>query len=327
MRLVYLCVTILVAVESLRTTRPKHKHKHKHAPLTGRPILEDQGPAFNRDCKAFPNKRIIMVTPNFEYWDMFLNWFHYANTYLRDHDQLVVVAQDEGAVTMLRNSSFVFMDMNGTLNQRDGTLNQTAMYNNARLAGPWGSGVFNALTGKRPAQILHFLELGCTVFYTDIDTVWLGNVFQDIAKAGSHDLYITDDSRNNLGMTNKREGWNFCSCFLYLQPAPAVRELVQTWHRAMSPNDNDQPPFNHALRTVYEARGLLDFKVLPHEAFPPGCYVDGHGVRPTMRVLHANYRKGIEAKRQFMVDHHVSEQLVRQFVFYLEFFVKNKINN
>merc|ERR1712113_177145 len=79
------------------------------------PFVE-QGPAFNRDCKAFPNKRVIMVTPNLEYWDMFLNWVHHASVYMSENDQLVVVAQDEGIVTMLQNSSFVFMDLNGTLN-------------------------------------------------------------------------------------------------------------------------------------------------------------------------------------------------------------------
>jgi hypothetical protein len=272
----------------------------------------EKGPAFNRDCKAFPNKRIIMVTPNVEYWDMFLNWFHYANEHLGENDQLVVVAQDEGAVTMLRNSSFVFMDTNGTLNRRDGTLNQASVYKNSLLAGPFGSREFNTLTGKRPAHILHFLELGCTVLYADVDAVWLGDVFQDLAEAGSHDLYVTDDSSQNLAMaSNGGDIWYFCSCFLYLQPTPAVRELVQTWHQVMSPEDNDQPAFNDALKTVYETRGSLDFVVLPYEAFPPGCYVDTHGVRPTMHVLHANYRIGLEAKIKFMVDHKVSEQLIR----------------
>lgn len=215
--------------------------------------------------------------------------------------------------TMLRNSSFVFIDLNGNLNKRDDTLNQRSVYQAALLAGPYGSSEFNALTGKRPAQILHFLELGCTVLYTDTDAVWLGDAFQDIAEAGSHDLYVTDDNSENLGTANyEGESSSFCSCFLYLQPTPAVRELVQTWHQAMRPTNNDQRPFNQALKTVYETRGLLDFAVLPYEAFPPGCYVDKHGVRPTMHVLHANYRTGLEAKRKFMVDHKVSEQLIRR---------------
>jgi hypothetical protein len=256
-------------------------------------------PDFNRECKAFPNKRVIMVTPNIEYWDMFLNWFHFAKAYLGKTDQLVVVAEDQQIEAMLRNSSFVFMDMNGTLSQR-------ANANHIEQeSAPYGTPVFRQLVGKRAVQILHFLELGCTVLYTDVDTVWRGDVFQDIAAAGPHDLYITDDSRNNIGMANVGEGWNFCTCFLYLQPYPAVRELMQSWHQAQHPPGGNQLAFNKVLRTEYETRGLLDFAVLPHEAFPPGCYVDRKGAQPSMHMLHANFRSGIAAKRQFMVDHDV----------------------
>merc|ERR1712194_214997 len=197
-----------------------------------------------------------------------------------ENDQLVVFAQDEDIVNLLRTSSFVFMDMNGTLNQNS---------NQRILPGGPGSYIFDTLTGKRPLQILHFLELGCTVLYTDIDTVWLGDVFEDIAAAGSHDLYITDDSQRNEGMNR----WNFCTCFMYLQPSPAVRELMQNWHQAMDPKWHDQPPFNIALRQDHETRGLVDFAVLPYKAFPPGCYVNRAGIEPGMHVLHANYRRGI----------------------------------
>jgi len=254
-------------------------------------------PAFNRDCKAFPNKRIIMVTPNLEYWPMFLNWAYHAKAYMGENDQLVVVAQDAGIVTKLQSSSFVFMDLNGTLNiPTDATFR--------RALAPWVSAEFSHLTGMRPAQILYFLNLNCTVLYSDVDTVWVGDVFQDIAEAGPHDLYITDDTWDN-SLTNT---WNFCTCFLYLQPSPSVRKLMQNWknawsdQNAVSYNTSDQPPFNWVLNAT---RKSVDFAVLPYGAFPPGCKAHRFWRTPGMHVLHANYLKGITAKKKFLVDHGV----------------------
>jgi len=257
----------------------------------------EQEPAFNRDCKAFPNKRIIMVTPNLEYWDMFLNWVHYASAYISENDQLVVVAQDEGIVTMLQNSSFVFMDLNGVLNI-------PTVSNLRRVGGPFGSSAFNGLTCKRPAQILFFLKLNCTVLYSDVDTVWLGDVFQDIAEAGSHDLYITDDSRTNSLMRS----FNFCTCFLYLQPSPSVRKLVENWANAVSDKVNDQYFFNRVLNSDYATRQLVDFTVLPYAAFPPGRSAHRFWGKPVMHVLHANYLPNIKRKTHFLVNHHVWNQ-------------------
>mmetsp|Transcript_25900 Transcript_25900/g.74848 ORF Transcript_25900/g.74848 Transcript_25900/m.74848 type:complete len:297 (-) Transcript_25900:118-1008(-) len=259
------------------------------------PFVE-QEPAFNRDCKAFPNKRIIMVTPNLEYWDMFLNWVHHASVYMSENDQLVVVAQDEGIVTMLQNSSFTFMDLDGTLNIRTVTKH--------KVVGPFSSSEFRALVGKRAAQILYFLKLNCTVLYSDVDNVWLGDVFQDIAEAGSHDLYITDDSSDNA----LTERWYFCTCLLYLQPSPSVRELMQNWTNAVSDKTNNQPPFNQVLKRDYATRQLVDFTVLPYGAFPPGCSADRFWGTPAMHVLHANYIVGMKNKTQFLVDHHVWKQ-------------------
>jgi len=261
------------------------------------PLIK-QEPAFHRGCEAFPNKRIVMVTPNLEYWDMFRNWFHHAKAYMGENDQLVVVAQDEGVVAKLRTSSFVFMDLNGTLTfpTRSG-----ARESSQKVVGPFGSPSFNDLTGRRPAQILYFLKLNCTVLYSDVDTVWLGDVFQDVAEAGSHDLYITDDTPNNALM----EQWNFCTCFLYLQPSPPVRELVQTWTNTVSDKTNDQYPFNMALKSDYATRQLVDFTVLPYSAFPPGYSTRRFWGTPGMHVLHANYKKGIEKKIKSMVKRHV----------------------
>merc|ERR1712151_693461 len=114
--------------------------------------------------------------------------------------------------------------------------------------------------------------MDCTVLYSDVDSVWLGDVFQDIAEAGSHDLYITDDRKKRpTDQFDLREMWYFCTCLLYLQPSPSVRELVQNWSNAMSDNIPDQPTFNQVLKSDYATRQLVDFTVLPYGAFPPGC--------------------------------------------------------
>jgi len=272
---------------------PHHHHHHHHHHHSN-----EQGAAFNRDCKLFPNKRIIMVTPNAQYWDVFRNWFHHAKDYMGEHDQLVVVAQDEGIVTMLRqNRSFVFVDLDGNLND------PTVGNRSTRVPGPFEfmSPEFNSLTGRRPAQILSFLKLNCTVLYSDVDSVWLGDVFQDVAKAGSHDLYITDDTiYNNSIWKNK---WNFCTCFIYAQPSPSVQVFVQAWANAVSENTNDQPPFNQVLKRDYLTRKLVDFAQLPFDAFPSGCAAKRFWGTSAVRVLHANCRVGLETKIQFLKAH------------------------
>lgn len=268
---------------SLRT--PSHRMPH----------LMEQTPAFSRECVPFPNKRVIMVTPNLEYWAMFLNWYHYAKRYMGSADQLVVVAQDPGIVPLLQNSSFVFMDLNGTLNQ------PAQAQSLVRVPHPYNSMEFNSLTMKRPSQILYFLKLNCTVLYSDTDAVWLGDVFQDIAEAGSHDMYVTDDTPNNT--KTKDEWWWLCTSFLYLQPSPTIREFVQQWIFRQC-GSNDQMPFNTALRE----RQSVDFAVLPYEAFPPGCSVSRFWGNPTMHVLHANWMIGLEKKTQFLAEHQVWAQ-------------------
>jgi len=291
---VFLCATACSAFvmkgESARL------HSNRMSPLM------EQEPAFNRDCKAFPNKRIIVVTPNVEYWDMFLNWVHHAKVYMGEHDQLVVIAQDEDIVTRLQKRSFVFVDLDGTLNIPADALDAMP----AKIAGPYGSAEFSTLVGKRPANLLFFLKLNCTVLYSDIDNVWIGDVFQDIAEAGAHDLYITDDNPANSSLTTANQ-WNFCTCFLYMQPTAPVLELMQNWANAASGHVN-QPPFNDALRSDYAARQLVDFAVLPFGAFPPGIVADRFWGTPGVHVLHANWRKGIDAKTKFLVDHGVWTQ-------------------
>lgn len=267
-------------------------------------------PAINPSCKPFPNKRVVLVTPNMEYWEMFLNWHHYAKPLMAKEDQLVVLAQDEAVATKLRETKkFVFVDLQGNLH---GAKSRTRLFSrlvmrvvrrlraastssmgNDSLLGPWGSYDFNHLTGKRPGQILQFLRLECTVLYTDIDNVWLGDVYSAIGEQGAHDLYIADDS-------GEEGGHNLCSCFLYLQPSQPVMELVQTWADAVSDHDNDQAFFNQVMKGNGES---VDYKVLPYSVFPPGAQADRYFGDPTMRVLHANYRIGLDAKKQFLVDH------------------------
>jgi len=264
-------------------------------------------PAFNPGCAAFPDKRIIMVTPNSGYWDMFLNWVHHAKAYMGNHDQLVVVAQDQGAITNLQSTEFVFMDL-------DGNLHQPAKAGEpARELKPSGIQIFNNLVGKRPSEISYFLNQNCTVLYTDIDTVWVGDVFQEIAKAGPHDLYVTDDHWKeggsikgmSEGSTDFDNHWYFCSCFLYFQPTPAVQDLVKKWAQGMNAKTPDQPVFNRVLGTDYTTDRLVDFAVLPVESFPNGMYADQYWGKPDIRVLHANYRVGYAAKKQFLEDHGV----------------------
>jgi len=227
---------------------------------------------------------------------MLQNWHHYAKQFLSSNDQLVVVAESSNALNQLNSSflstPFVLMDASGNF-QRLSVAPGLSFFQ-----APFGSNGFARLTGRRPHHILGFLQQGCTVLYSDIDTAWTHNIFEDIAASGRHALYLTDDSRNNVSHSTFH---SFCTCLLYVQPTPEITRFVQEWAALpVGQHGNDQYTFNRALAADHNTTHSVDFAQLPFDKFPPGCRAKDF---PMAHVLHANWRIGLEKKIGFLQAH------------------------
>jgi hypothetical protein len=211
---------------------------------------------------------------------------------------LVVIPEDDKAVPLLkaaRNSSKMSFDILSVKSARGVSLFQQKV-ENLRLEPNFGSQEYGALVTERPAHIASFIGRGCTVFYVDIDSAWATDPFKEIAAAGRHDLYITDDTPANrmktLGTT-----WYACTCLLYLQPTKPIRGLVRKWSAGVNGTWRNQPAFNKVLREDYEFKKTVDFKLLPFEKFPPGKVGNEH---KNAAIYHANYHKGLPDKIEYM---------------------------
>lgn len=246
------------------------------------------GLAYAPTCEPFPNKAVILVTVSVEYMVFFRNWLHYAELTLRDDAvQIVVAAEDDAVAQELQHVesslSFAVLGHSGSLTRKD-----------AVQLWDFGTPEYSALVGKRPTRVMHFLSRGCSVLYADIDAVWIRPVLPEIANLGVHSLYLTDDSRGNLGFTE----WYLCSCLLYMHPTDAIKQLVTDWGLYIVHYDVlDQIALNAVLKADFQGDRQVSFGVLPYSKFPPGCAAKANN--QTAVVLHANWRVGIPAKEDF----------------------------
>jgi len=251
--------------------------------------------SFSKTCALYPNQRIVVVTVNYEYVDFFVNWLHFAKDYLRDTERLVVYAEDSAAVPALNqvlagsDVHFTVVSPNALVSPKSRNRGTSLLDVNINVGAPYGTQEYGEVVWRRPLHLLTLLRRGCTVLYVDIDTVWAKDPFLDIGQKPGHDMYLVEDDAEK-----KRPDWTyFCSCFLYLQPKPAVRQLLSLWSDFMNGNKN-QHVFNRVLVAL---KGAVDFAVLPMEKYPPGPVSHKY---PSATVVHANWVNGHDAKVCFM---------------------------
>lgn len=266
-------------------------------------------------CKSFPNNKIVLVQTNEEYIKkgMFQNWLHYARPFLGKDVQLVVDAEDSTLhkkileIANLTNPPVIINRKMERMTEADiiGDIETSiednltdADFDQKRLmVEPFGSAAFGNLMSRRPNIIGSFLSEGCPLVLADIDTVWQADVFADIEAAGYHDLYVTDNSCSNLGLTGT--AWRFCGCFLYLRPVLGKGDFVSAWYaQTQAMNDNEQLGLNYILQAREGTFKGVDFTILPFNRFPPGCRTKMYA--NAAHIVHANYLKGIDAKINFL---------------------------
>lgn len=132
----------------------------------------------------------------------------------------------------------------------------------------FGTKRFKELTASRPLILTAFLEMGYTVFYTDLDVFWkqnILNVFQkDLEQNKNLDMIAMVDK-------DEIEDGFICSCYLYFRPNPTIIQFLQLWKSYIDTGKygNDQ----YAIYEAYKSyKNKFQSKVYPHdnEYFPSG---------------------------------------------------------
>mmetsp|Transcript_152070 Transcript_152070/g.369312 ORF Transcript_152070/g.369312 Transcript_152070/m.369312 type:complete len:335 (-) Transcript_152070:171-1175(-) len=261
-------------------------------------------------CGPFPGKQVVLVTVSTDFMPFFQNWLHYAGPFLTSSEQVVAFAEDKQVVPMLRRflhegartpfkiaipANETQISWNVIAAAADRSYSQDVYKIRIQDIHPFNSKAYNEIVSQRPRQIMHFLEQGCSVLYSDIDMAWLQNPFDAISRAGDYEMYVTDDrDKKPASLTSTY----LCSCFLYMHPTSNVKAVISLWESMLKgKTDYDQPFFNKAFQKIrHRSPGFA--VALPRKEFPPGCDVPDH---PT--VLHANWIAGEQNKIKFLKEH------------------------
>merc|ERR1719330_1746429 len=170
-----------------------------------------------KHCEPFPGKRVVLVTVSTDYFDMFTNWLNSAKPFLHDSEHLHMIAEDEEVVPRL--AAFLKdQDFDHSVAPPQAPAPSALL----SLQPPYNSAGYGTVVWGRPNHIMDLLQVGCSVLYVDIDTVWVKDPFVAIDAAGGADLYITND-------TPEKKEVNLCTCFLFFHPAAASKDLLQAW--------------------------------------------------------------------------------------------------
>jgi len=242
---------------------------------------------------ATPNLVMIAeLTENYLNSGLFQNWVHYATPFINE-STLVLFDTIEDTISeriSSMNLKFKFMYLDEYMKMPDSKEFFQKDNKPKKIKGdptPYGSKAYKNLMNRRPLAIKKILAMGLPVLSVDFDTVWAKNPFDEIEKAGVHDLLITQD-----GPTI------FCGCFLFFRPVPNAISFAEKWaaETAVDAAKGNQISLSRLLK---EGKQNLDFHVLPQAQFPPGnskTFSD-----PT--VYHANWMKGVPKKVDFFKRH------------------------
>eukprot|EP00929_Paragymnodinium_shiwhaense_P112874 TRINITY_DN81136_c0_g1_i1.p1 TRINITY_DN81136_c0_g1~~TRINITY_DN81136_c0_g1_i1.p1 ORF type:complete len:349 (-),score=62.43 TRINITY_DN81136_c0_g1_i1:105-1151(-) len=266
-------------------------------------------------CRLYPNRRVVLVTVDGTYTDFFENWLLYAERLLTSQEQVVAIAEDAKALSALHR-----LQLGADGKERYDIVEEEpdihALISAVKLEGgdgasPYGTEGFVKLVTRRSRRISRFLEHGCAVLYVDVDTVWLRSPFDDIATAGDHEIYFTDDKpKDSMNVADyckpkSSEPPNICTCFMFVRPTKQAMTLIRDWTMLAALEQNQEHGCQVQFNAVF-CRNIksIDYAVLPKDRYPSGELLRGQSNKfftsggPT--VVHANYRVGHENKKIFL---------------------------
>lgn len=242
---------------------------------------------FDKTCRPYPGKLVLLVTVNHEMIDFFSQWHASASKFQNESCMhLRVMAEDEEAKRHLTQlSEQKRWDLDIRMDHIPLSLVEAGV--------PFNTKEYNKLVDRRPLYIHDLLEQGCTTFYVDIDTIWKKSPFMEIVAKdkGQGDLYSISDDRHEVIPVQ-----HFCTCFMYINPTAASLNIIGQWRQSLQGRTIvNQGAFNEVL-----SRDNLRQKVtqLPYEKFPPGCSYSR--LKHEACIAHANWMVGHEAKGNFL---------------------------
>ncbi|CAN0067699.1 unnamed protein product [Ectocarpus sp. 12 AP-2014] len=184
-------------------------------------------------------------------------------------------------------------------------------------AGRWGDNIFKQQTIARPDILLQILRQGYKAFYTDVDTVWLGNALSLLPNSQktqnppvSRQMYFVTQCvhvpRQVEVMLQADSGRMKCTCFMYLDSTPNAVRLLELWKQEIAETSvfQDQAAFQSPLAQMLKA-GLV-LSMLPEEVMLPGnrafdeMYVKSNYalLQKKLLIVHNNWIVGHDPKRQ-----------------------------
>ena len=133
---------------------------------------------------------------------------------------------------------------------------------------------FGKIVNSRGGIILSRLMENKTVFYTDVDALWMKSPFELLENYSPYDMVIADDSQWSSYEKHTHTGPSkriLCTGFMFFRPEASSKALLREWVRILSRKNPtwNQGSFNEAVRNLprkyQEKIGVFD--VLQ---FPPG---------------------------------------------------------
>merc|ERR1719330_774677 len=117
-----------------------------------------------KHCEPFQGKRVVLVTVNKDYFEMYTNWLGSAAPFLQNStEHLRIIAEDEEVLAPLH----AFMkDL-----ELDYSVESPQAASLVQAEFPYGDKEYGSVVWERPDHILKLLRGGCSVLYVDVDTV------------------------------------------------------------------------------------------------------------------------------------------------------------
>jgi len=175
------------------------------------------------------------------------------------------------------------------------TSNTTSVANGVNL---FGSSGFRELTMQRPRIMELVLRANYTIFYNDVDTVWVHNAWEYLEKYA-----MVDKGKNGIGIESslayavdglERRG-RLCTCLMYMTPTDVNLKMLQAWQSTPVPEGkHDQTAFNTMMRSNKQFHGY----VMDRTKFPSGRKQD---VDWKTRTQHLQDRNEVILHTNFML--------------------------
>jgi len=266
-------------------------------PLTLEPLLE----------RLALNETIVLTALNYGYREMMMSWV--CNLRHLDIANFVVAALDEElyAWAVVRGVP-VYLENSFSMKMNSSMLAEAV----------YGTDSFKQLTKMKSRIALRILKLGYNVIWSDSDIVWFKNPVPRLHSYNA-DLIIQSNAPDNEALNNvRRINSGF---YLARSNGPTIAAFEDVVEYAKRSRMSEQPCFYDVLcgkdrsNVVGKERceyNEMTVQFLERELFPNGIthniwtLPSGYILKrhPDLFILHNNWIKGAEEKRNRLLEHH-----------------------